>query len=81
MVLNKLEISQAAPVFWTSSYIETGKTKKCPKCYKTFENASVSTVIGHVGAFHDEVVKYALYMLDLPSTNKVKIPKDVFLIF
>ena len=58
--------------------IERGKTKRCPKCYKIFENASVSTVIGHVGAFHDEVVKYALDMLDLPSTDKVKIPIDDF---
>ena len=32
-----------------------GKTKKCGKCGKSFGKVSSSTVVAHVGSFHDEV--------------------------
>eukprot|EP00092_Neocalanus_flemingeri_P039578 GFUD01043099.1.p1 GENE.GFUD01043099.1~~GFUD01043099.1.p1 ORF type:complete len:1056 (-),score=199.66 GFUD01043099.1:173-3037(-) len=58
--------------------VERGKNKRCPKCYKLFDNASVSTVIGHVGSFHDEVIKYATEVLDLDEIDKDNIPVDDF---
>jgi len=58
--------------------IEKGKTKRCPKCYKIFEGASISTVVGHVGSFHDEVIKYATDVLDLAEVDKDNIPADDF---
>jgi len=58
--------------------VERGKIKKCPKCYKIFEGASISTVVAHVGSFHDEVIKYSMDMLDLHEADKDKIPVDDF---
>jgi len=58
--------------------VERGKTKRCPKCYKIFDGSSISTVVGHVGSFHDEVIKYAMDVLDLDETDKDNIPVDDF---
>jgi len=54
------------------------KSKKCPKCFKLFENTSVSTVVAHVGSFHDEVIKYASPHLDLEAADIENIPTDDF---
>jgi len=58
--------------------VEKDKVKKCPKCYKIFEGSSINTVVAHVGSFHDEVIKYAVHMLDLHEEDKAKIPVDDF---
>jgi len=58
--------------------IERGKNKKCPKCYKLFEGSSINSVIAHVGSFHDEVIKYAMDVIDLYEGDKDKIPIDDF---
>jgi len=58
--------------------VERRKDKRCPKCYKLFEGGSIGSVIAHVGSFHDEVVKYAMDVLDLHEQDKDKIPVDDF---
>ena len=55
-----------------------GKLKRCPKCFKQFEQSSVSTVLAHVGSFHDEVIKYAALHLDLEAVDVENIPVDDF---
>ena len=55
-----------------------GKLKKCPKCFKLFDQSSVSTVLAHVGSFHDEVIKYAAQHLDLEAVDVENIPVDDF---
>ena len=55
-----------------------GKLKRCPKCFKTFDQSSVSTVLAHVGSFHDEVIKYAAPHLDLEAVDVENIPVDDF---
>ena len=55
-----------------------GKLKKCPKCFKLFDQSSVSTVLAHVGSFHDEVIKYAAHHLDLEAVDVENIPVDDF---
>jgi len=58
--------------------VERDKAKTCPKCFKVFESSSLSTVVAHIGSFHDEVVKYAIDKLDLHEEDKSKIPVDDF---
>ena len=58
--------------------VERGKNKKCPKCYKLFEGSSLNSVIAHVGSFHDEVIKYAIDVIDLYEGDRDKIPVDDF---
>jgi len=58
--------------------VERGRNKKCPKCYKLFEGSSLNSVIAHVGSFHDEVIKYAIDVIDLYEGDKEKIPVDDF---
>jgi len=57
---------------------ERGRNKRCPKCYKTFEGSGLSAVVAHVGSFHDEVIKYAIDVLDLHPSDREKIPVDDF---
>ena len=58
--------------------IGRGKVKKCPKCFKMFEQSSVSTVVAHIGSYHDEVIKYAAHHLDLEAADVENIPLDDF---
>ena len=59
--------------------IARGKqVKKCPKCFKVFDNHGVSTVVAHVGSFHDEVIKYAAEGLDLDTADVENVPIDDF---
>jgi len=58
--------------------VEGDKVKKCPKCHKIFEGSSISTVVAHIGSFHDEVIKYCMEKLDLHEEDKCKIPVDDF---
>jgi len=58
--------------------VESSRNKKCPKCYKQFEGSSVSTVIGHVGSFHDEVLKYAANILEMDKDDRDIVPVDDF---
>ena len=58
--------------------ISRGKAKKCPKCFKMFDMSSLSTVVAHVGSFHDEVIKYAVDFLDLEVADIENVPIDDF---
>ena len=62
--------------------IEDGPTKRCPKCYQEFHNTSVSTVVGHIGSVHDEVLKFACSYsagaIDLSTADAKTIPIDDF---
>ena len=58
--------------------ISRGKVKKCPKCFKLFDMSSVSTVVAHVGSFHDEVIKYGADFLELEVADIENIPIDDF---
>ena len=58
--------------------ISRGKVKKCPKCFKVFDLSSVSTVVAHVGSFHDEVIKYAADSLELEVADIENVPIDDF---
>ena len=56
----------------------SAKERKCPMCYKTYEGSTVAFVIGHIGSFHDEVLKYAANYLDMDSTDRSLLPVDDF---
>ena len=58
--------------------IGPGKVKKCPKCSKLFDQTSLSTVVAHVGSYHDEVIKYAAHHLDIDPSDVENIPLDDF---
>ena len=58
--------------------ISRGKVKKCPKCFKMFDLSSVSTVVAHVGSFHDEVIKYGAEFLELEVADIENVPIDDF---
>ena len=58
--------------------ISRGKVKKCPKCFKLFDMSSVSTVVAHVGSFHDEVIKYGADFLELEVADIENVPIDDF---
>ena len=52
------------------------KNKKCPKCNKVFKSSSDR--IGHIGSFHDEVLKYAKGIISVGDDDANIIPVDGF---
>jgi len=60
---------------------ESKKNRKCPKvvCNKGFDQGvPIGPVLGHVGSFHDEVLKYAIKYLKMSREDLDFIPVDDF---
>ena len=55
---------------------EQSKNIRCAKCAKTFKNKSLR--IGHIGAFHDEVLKYAGDIIEVDCIDRNIIPINDF---
>jgi len=55
---------------------EKSKNIKCAKCSKMFRNKRLR--IGHIGAFHDEVLKYAGDMIEVDAIDRNIIPENDF---